>query len=680
MPTQENEINKTEQIQPSQEEDLRKNIAKAQENNEHNSQKLLPFLNAKAEFHQSRIDTLDEKIASRQNKIAKNEAKIEKLSATADKLEDKNRMYKATMSNIPGIKLIIAKNEKKIQQIREEKIPKREAKIDAHKYRISQLTKKRDVISHKMNRVIALNDTIKSFSLGLNKERREIFSEALDRLNKSSADCLTDKKNTLEAEKSALMQQYDDPNTNVLAKIDLQNDITSLNKRISVLDSKIEKLSKSESLTKQPDIVVDKVIQETENKVNEAVQNDSISVPDVSDVVLTSAMKSMEQTLDSNYLKNAEMAVEDDYNMIDGIINNGSKEELEQNKNQLETEIQNMQKMMEGHFVSENVKTSLKADVDRMQNELAAVNSALAVFFTPVEENIEKKPEISKETVSKDNIVKINPDFYQTIAYDDRRIETMNNIQADKVISMLENAGIMYSAAKREDSTSITVYKTDQRLFKEMIEKAYQEMECESKAVWHQLGDAFVEAYEERQMPDNSDKKPVTKAINSDYFKSLTKDNRSINVETAEVGKAVMEKLDDMGIKYSAVERKNNSIAITVSKADEQAYKNVSDNAKTERAVKFVNPDFFKSLPKEERATQRMPQDKAEMKMQELDGKGIPYSAVLNGDKSAVTVEKKNTQAVYMSRNALKREAQKIHNRGKKQKFQAKSKNQGLEQ
>ena len=680
MPTQENEINKTEQIQPSQEEDLRKNIAKAQENNEHNSQKLLPFLNAKAEFHQSKIDTLDEKIASRQNKIAKNEAKIEKLSATADKLEDKNRMYKATMSNIPGIKLIIAKNEKKIQQIREEKIPKREAKIDAHKYRISQLTKKRDVISHKMNRVIALNDTIKSFSLGLNKERREIFSEALDRLNKSSADCLTDKKNTLEAEKSALMQQYDDPNTNVLAKIDLQNDITSLNKRISVLDSKIEKLSKSESLTKQPDIVVDKVIQETENKVNEAVQNDSISVPDVSDVVLTSAMKSMEQTLDSNYLKNAEMAVEDDYNMIDGIINNGSKEELEQNKNQLETEIQNMQKMMEGHFVSENVKTSLKADVDRMQNELAAVNSALAVFFTPVEENIEKKPEISKETVSKDNIVKINPDFYQTIAYDDRRIETMNNIQADKVISMLENAGIMYSAAKREDSTSITVYKTDQRLFKEMIEKAYQEMECESKAVWHQLGDAFVEAYEERQMPDNSDKKPVTKAINSDYFKSLTKDNRSINVETAEVGKAVMEKLDDMGIKYSAVERKNNSIAITVSKADEQAYKNVSDNAKTERAVKFVNPDFFKSLPKEERATQRMPQDKAEMKMQELDGKGIPYSAVLNGDKSAVTVEKKNTQAVYMSRNALKREAQKIHNRGKKQKFQAKSKNQGLEQ
>ncbi len=544
MPTQENEINKNEQIQPSQEEELRKNIAKAQENSEHKSEKLLPFLNAKAEFHQNRIDTLDEKIASRQNKIAKNEAKIEKLSATADKLEDKNRMYKATMSNIPGMKLIIAKNEKKIQQIRDEKIPKREAKIENHRDRISQLTEKRDIICHNLNRVIALNNTIKSFSLGLNKERREVFSEVLDRLNKSSADCLTDKKNALIAEKSALMQRYDDPNANVLAKIDLQNDITSLNKRISALDDKIEKLTKSDSLTKQPDIVVDKVIQETETKVNDAAQKDSISVPDVSDMVLTSAMKLMEQALESNYLKNAEMSMEDDYNMIDGIINNGSKEELEQNKNQLETEFQNMQKMMESPFVSENVKTSLKADVDRMQNELASVNSALAVFFAPVEETVEKKPEISNQTVSKDNIVKINPDFYQTIAYDDRRIETMNNAQADKVINML----IMFSAAKRENSTSITVYKTDQRLFKEMIDKAYQEMEQESKAVWHQLGYAFVEAYEERQMPDNSDKKPVTKAINSDYFKSLTKDNRSINVETAEIGKAVMEKLDDMGI------------------------------------------------------------------------------------------------------------------------------------
>ncbi len=678
MPTLENEIKNPEQIQPSQEDELRKNIAKSQENSEHSSQKLLPFLNAKAEFHQSRINSIDEKIATRQDKIAKNEAKIEKLSDLADKLEDKNRMYKATMSNIPGIKLIIAKNEKKIQQIREEKIPKREAKIENHKDKISQLTQKRDIISHKLNRVIALNDTIRSFSIGLNKERREAFADALDRLNKSSAECLNDKRNSLLADKSSIMQKYDDPNITILAKIDLQNDITSLNKRITALDDKIEKLTKSESLAKQPDILVDKVIQETENKVNESVQGERFSIPEITDNVLNTASQSMQQALESNYLKNAEMAMEDDYNMIDGIINNGSKEELEQNRNQLETDIQNMEQMIESPFISESVKETLKADIDRMQNDLNAVNSALAVFLAPVENNVEFKKEVV--TNEKDNSLKINPDFYKSLTKDKRYIEVMSQGQAEKVMDKLESAGIMFSAVQRdENKTAVTVAKENKDTIKEFMKSAFQEMEQESKAVWHQLGDAYVEAYEERKTPDNSDKKPVTKAINSDYFKSLTKDNRSINVETAEVGKAVMEKLDDKGIQYSAVERKNSSIAITVSKADEQAYKEISDNAKAERAVQFINPDFFKSLPKEERATQRMPQDKAEMKMQELDKKGIPYSAVLNGEKSAVTVEKKNTQAVYMSRNALKREAQKIHNRDKKQKAQAKNKNQGLE-
>lgn len=646
MPTHENEIKNPEQIQPSQEEEMRKNIAKSQENSERNSQKLLPFLNAKAEFHQSRINSIDEKIATRQDKIAKNEAKIEKLSDLADKLEDKNRMYKATMSNIPGIKLIIAKNEKKIQQIREEKIPKREAKIENHKDKISQLTQKRDIISHKLNRVIALNDTIRSFSIGLNKERREAFADALDRLNKSSAECLNDKRNSLLADKSSIMQKYDDPNITILAKIDLQNDITSLNKRITALDDKIEKLTKSESFAKQPDILVDKVIQETENKVNDAVQGERFSIPEITDNVLNNASQSMQQALESNYLKNAEMSMEDDYNMIDGIINNGSKEELEQNRNQLETDIQNMEQMIESPFISESVKETLKADIDRMQNDLNAVNSALAVFLAPIEESVESNVEFKKEVVTneKDNSLKINPDFYKSLTKDNRHIEVMSQGQAEKVMDKLESAGIMFSAVQRdENKTAVTVAKENKDTIKEFMKSAFQEMEQESKAVWHQLGDAYVEAYEERKTPDNSDKKPVTKAINSDYFKSLTKDNRSINVETAEVGKAVMEKLDDMGIQYSAVERKNSSIAITVSKADEQAYKEISDNAKAERAVQFINPDFFKSLPKEERATQRMPQDKAEMKMQELDKKDIPYSAVLNGEKSAVTVEKKNT-------------------------------------
>ena len=59
-----------------------KKTAQAQEQQQEESgaqksDKLLPFLNAKAEHHQSRIDSLDEKIANQTDKIDRNKAKIE---------------------------------------------------------------------------------------------------------------------------------------------------------------------------------------------------------------------------------------------------------------------------------------------------------------------------------------------------------------------------------------------------------------------------------------------------------------------------------------------------------------------------------------------------------------------------------------------------------------------------
>ena len=78
------------------------------------------------------------------------------------------------------------------------------------------------------------------------------------------------------------------------------------------------------------------------------------------------------------------------------------------------------------------------------------------------------------------------------------------------------------------------------------------------------------------------------------------------------------------------------------------------------------------------RATQRMSQEQAESTMQKLDQKGIAYSAVLHGEKSAVTVEKKHTAAAFMSRASLKREAQRISSKGKRE--QSPSRKQGLEQ
>lgn len=576
-------------IMPIQEKEMQKAAPQAEklpENSKRPAQKLLPFLQEKADFHQSRINIINEKIAVRSDKIARNEAKIEQLSAKADRLEDKNAMLKATMGSFPGIRQIIEANERKIKEIREEKIPNRQNRISGHQDKITQLSKKRDTMSHKLNRVIALSDTIKSFSIGVNKERRAVFTDAMHRLKQATTDCLNDKKNSLEEKRALLYEAYSKPETSAVDKIQLQSKINAISSKIETLENKLQKISRQASVpVKQDAGITETRMQAAEKQLNAMAEQENAPVPNMAESVITE---------DSNYLRNAEMAMEDDYNSIDGIINNGRKEKPESYS---ETE--------------------------------------------PVSQN-----SYSEQSG------KINPEFYQSLSKEDRKIEVMLPKQAEKVMEQLTSAGIAFSAVMRQNGkTAVTVDKKNAETLKSIMQSAFQEMKQESKAVRHQSGDDHAETHEERKVAESQS----VKSINPDYFKSLTRENRSIHVETVAVGKKVMDQLEEKGVAYSAVERKNHSVAITVSKADEQAYQQISGAVKAERAAQYVNPDFYKALPKEQRATQRMSQKQAESTMQKLDQKGIAYSAVLHGEKSAVTVEKKHTAAAFMSRASLKR-------------------------
>lgn len=597
-------------IMPIQEKEMQKAAPQEEkplENSERPAQKLLPFLQEKADFHQSRINIINEKIAVRSDKIARNEAKIEQLSAKADRLEDKNAMLKATMGSFPGIRQIIEANERKIKEIREEKIPNRQNRISGHQDKITQLSKKRDTISHKLNRVIALSDTIKSFSIGANKERRAVFTDAMHRLKQATTDCLNDKKNSREEKRALLYEAYSKPETSAVDKIQLQSKINVISGKIETLENKLQKISRqSAAPVKQDAGITETRMQAAEKQLNAMAEQENAPVPNMAESVIAE---------DSNYLRNAEMAMEDDYNSIDGIINNGRKEEPE----------------------------------SYSETEPVSQNSYL------------------------EQSGKINPEFYQSLSKEDRKIEVMLPRQAEKVMEQLTGAGIAFSAVVRQNGkTAVTVDKKNAETLKSIMQSAFQEMKQESKAVQHQLNNDHAEAHEERKAAESQ---PV-KSINPDYFKSLTRENRSIHVETVAVGKKVMDQLK--GVAYSAVERRNHSVAITVSKADEQAYQQISGAVKAERTAQYVNPDFYKALPKEQRATQRMSQKQAESTMQKLDQKGIAYSAVLHGEKSAVTVEKKHTAAAFMSRASLKREAQRISGKGNRE--QSPSRKQGLEQ
>lgn len=682
MPVQDNDDKRTaDQPVVNAEEELRKQQARAQEQQKdetsvQKSGKLLPILNAKAEHHQNRIDSLDEKIANQTDKIDRNKAKVEQLSNKADRLEDRNRMLKATLGGVPLVQSMIERNNKRIRSIREEKIPKREQKIERGWKKIDTLTAKRDKISHKLNRVVALNDTIRSFSIGLNKERREAFADAMSRLNGATVDCLIDKKNAFVAQKDALMQNYNDPATNTVDKFKIQQKITAVNDRISTLEDKIMKLARPEThYAEQTNDQLDASIKLTGDKLGQMVQDGVTDMPSLAEGAVKAAQEvetldrskvaELANQLGEKLLASAEMAMEDDYNMIDSIINNGSKEDIDKAKTELSEGIKNMESIANNPFVPQEMRDNAVSELAKMKNQLELLNMHDEV---EVDNWLSDMIESGNAVVTEDGGFKVNPDYYKELSRNDRHVETMTEIQAVDVMSALMTAGVRFSAAtKGEDKVGITVSKSDVLALNDVMYAAIGKI-------------AHTQAAKENA---GKGEKGKYQTINPEYYASLDKSQRHSRVEAKDVAREIVKGLIAKKIPYSAVVRKNDTVAITVSKENAQAFKQISDQVKGERAVEYVNPDFFKSLPEQERFTRRMPEDQAKAKIAELQNKGIAHSAIINGEKSAVTVAKKDSRKAFFSRGKMQRDAQRISGQGKpspqRQQTPKKRENQGLD-
>lgn len=683
MPVQDNDDKRTADQPAVDAEELRRKQAQSldqqqEESGAQKSGKLLPLLNAKAEHHQSRIDSLDVKIANQTDKIDRNKAKIEALSAKADKLEDTNRMLKATIGNLPGIGAIIANNEKRIQAIREVKIPNRQEKVDQSWKKIDALTNKRDRIEHKLNRVIALNDTIKSFGIHFNKERREAFADAMTRLNSSTVDCLSDKKATLEEKKQKTLDTYNDSATSVVDKYNLSEQLKDVNERISALDDKIMKLPRPEThYEEQTNDQLDANMKLTGDKLGEMVQKGTMDMPTLAETAVQAAQEV--ETLDRSKvaeladqfniqpLANVEMHLEDDYNMIDGIINNGSKENIDKVKEELSEGIKSMKSLADNPFVSEEVRASAAEELAKLKNQLELLNMHDEV---EVDSWLSDMLESSVAVLTDDGGFKVNPDYYKELPRNDRHVETMTEVQAVEVMSALTAAGVTYSAAtKGEDKVGITVSKSDVPALNDVMYASIGKI-------------AHTEAAKEN---GGKGEKGKYQTINPEYYASLGKEDKHTRVEPISTARQIVAELQKQNIPYSAVVRKNDTVAVTVSKANAEAYKQIESAVKGKRAVEFVNSDFFKALPKQERFTQRMDEGQARKKSAELTAKGVEHSAVFGGEKSAVTVAKKDSQRAFFSRGKMQRDAQRISGRGKHQKPQQieqtpkKRKNQGLE-
>ena len=678
MPVQDNDDKRTAD-QPAVDKELRRKQAQSREQQQdetsvQKSGKLLPLLNAKAEHHQSRIDSLDEKIANQTDKIDRNKANIEALNAKADKLEDTNRMLKVTIGNLPGIGAIIALNEKRIQAIREGKIPERQQKIDQGWKKIDTLTAKRDRIEHKLNRVLAINDAIKSFSIGFSKERREIFADAMTRLNSSTVDCLSDKKATLEAKKQKILDTYNDPATSVVDKYNLSEQLKDVTERISALDDKIVKFVRPETHYKeQANDQLDASMKLTGDKLGEMVQKGNIDMPTLAESAVQAAQKvetlartkvaELADQLNIQPLANVEMQLEDDYNMIDGIINNGSKEDIDKAKAELAEGIKSMESLAENPFVPQEMRDNAVEELAKMKSQLELLNMHDEV---EVDSWLSDMLDKGDAVLTDDGGFKVNSDYYKELPRNDRHVETMTEIQAVEVMSALMSAGVQFSAAtKGEDKVGITVSKNDVSTLNDVMYASIGKI-------------AHTDAAKEN---GGKGEKGKYETINPEYYASLGKDDKHTRVESIDTARKIVAELQKANIPYSAVVRKNDTVAVTVSKANAEAYKQIESAVKGERAVEYVNPDYFKTLPKQERFTQRMGEGQARKKSAELTAKGVEHSAVFGGEKSAVTVAKKDSKKAFFSRGKMQRDAQRISGRGQQKPQQTpKMRNdQGLE-
>lgn len=179
---------------------------------------------------------------------------------------------------------------------------------------------------------------------------------------------------------------------------------------------------------------------------------------------------------------------------------------------------------------------------------------------------------------------------------------------------------------------------------------------------------------EQRQQTVYPQKKD-NKYINADYYKALSANERKVHTLSSEAADNLMKKLSEQNIPFSAV-RNGDKTRVTVSKANESIVSEII----SAKESKYINPDFYKSLDKSERYTQRMDEKSAKKIVGELARNGIEHSAVINGNKSAITIKQSDyskAKNFTISRDFLKKRSVEKHNIPSNEQDRTKNKNRG---
>ena len=387
-----------------------------------------------------------------------------------------------------------------------------------------------------------------------------------------------------------------------------------------------------------PDHIVDKAIAQTEAEIE---NTDFLSNGDLSDFD-----KPIETiTLDSaEYLRNAEMSMEDDFNMIDGIINNGKKEE----RPDVPLFLEEIDFSTCDDATLQSFRESAKANMECAKE----ISQALSQNYDYERYTLNSEQALSdvREKFSDDRIA-----FVLACALNGTSDGRIAKEVKDFARDTLQNVPELYT--KR--SLSLSSHAGLVNLFAKTVMKSQPEKQMEKPAP-------------EKKEPQRS--RSGVRKINPNYYRQIPPEDRVIINEPAKVGAIIMTELEKQKIPFSAVET-DKGVTITVSKKNEGAFYAAEEKA-NDTHVRLVNPEVFRQIPREDRAIQPMSEKEAQETMQKLEKDGISYSARLDGDKSAVTVRKSEAPA-YFSRKKMKKLAQEVKAESPKQ-GESKSKGQEL--
>lgn len=651
MPTQDNEDVKK---QPETEAD------------EHKSEHLLPLFNASYDNYMDKLDDLQERKAEIQDKISRSEGKIAKLEEKATRLEATNAMLSELIDSgkLPKIaQKIIKANEDKIKSIDEKQIPKLESGIKRNKDKISKLDDRIAITQLKAEKLKCFSNVLKSFMTPNPQKRREMFRKSMDGLRKSTKSLLNIDMNAERNKLAKLSEQYEKSGS-MSEKFKLGQKIRTVKANISTLESKIHKLENAPKLHEASDHAVDKTIAKAEAQVENIDFMSSGEIFDFDKPIETVVLDSTE------YLHNAEVSMEDDLSMIDGIINNGKKEER--------PDVPLFLEEIDFHSCDDVILQAFRDSAKANMQCANEISQALAKNYDYERYTLNSEQALAdvREKFSDDRIA-----FVLTSTLNGTSDGRIAKEVKDFAKNTLQNVPELYT--KR--NMSISSHAGLINLFAKTLMKSLAEREVEKPAPQkqehtkpeskkaekkvgllslEQFGETRFRVVEETandilKLAANSEKPfvalmDVGKSVSEPEFAEILQSTQAkfsvdINLDSDEVhifaineGKGGIAEGDrtDKNTKSQTV---NLSTFVKSEPTHEQ--KQEPKTKETRSKVRKINPDYYKQIPKEDRVITNEPAKVGAMIMSELEKQKVPFSAVETAKGVTITVSKENESA-----------------------------------